>query len=222
MRHRHRDARQHELTIYQEHGIGEFVVQGNPLVSIVGMHPLSDEIREACIECFDLGETRTMQQDFQFGIRQIVDMALKAISPAINDPSTANTCLDHLARILCHLTRRRILPLELRDPESGRLLMVRHASTFRGSMDLAFNQLRQYGRGDMAGRRADRDDSPAGDRLCRAGLVEDRRLDGGRPAIHAHQQQGQPSHGTALLSFVRRQPIRLTCYIRLLLSLCSM
>lgn len=143
-------ARQHELTIYQEHGIGEFVVQGNPLVSIVGMHPLSDEIREACIECFDLGETRTMQQDFQFGIRQIVDMALKAISPAINDPSTANTCLDHLARILCHLTRRRILPLELRDPESGRLLMVRHASTFRGSMDLAFNQLRQYGRGDMA------------------------------------------------------------------------
>jgi uncharacterized membrane protein len=91
-----------------------------------------------------------MQQDFQFGIRQIVDMALKAISPAINDPSTANTCLDHLARILCHLARRRILPLEMRDPESGRLLLVRHASTFRGSLDLAFNQLRQYGHGDMS------------------------------------------------------------------------
>ena len=143
-------AREHELTIYQEHGVGEFVVQGNPLVSIVSKVPLSDEIREVCSECFDLGETRTLQQDFQFGIRQIVDMALKAISPAINDPSTANTCLDHLARILCHLARRRILPLEMRDPESGRLLMVRHASTFRGSIDLAFNQLRQYGRGDMA------------------------------------------------------------------------
>ncbi len=143
-------ARRHELTIYQEHGVGEFVVQGNPLVSIVSKGPITDEIREVCVESFDLGETRTLQQDFQFGIRQIVDMALKAISSAINDPSTANTCLDHLARILCHLARRRILPVEMRDPETGRLLMVRHASTFRGSIDLAFNQLRQYGRGDMA------------------------------------------------------------------------
>jgi hypothetical protein len=57
-----------------------------------------------------------------------------------------------LTRILCHLARRRILPLELRNPESGRLLMVRHASTFRGAIDLAFNQLRPYGRGEMAWR----------------------------------------------------------------------
>jgi uncharacterized membrane protein len=143
-------ARNHELSIYQEHGIGDFVVQGNPLVSIVSKRPITDEIRNICVDCFDLGETRTLQQDFQFGIRQIVDMALKAISPAINDPSTANTCLDQLARILCHLARRRILPIEMRDPESGRLLMVRRAATFRGALDLAFNQLRQYGRSDMA------------------------------------------------------------------------
>jgi uncharacterized membrane protein len=143
-------ARTHELVIYQEHGVGEFVVEGNPLVSIVSKAALTAEIREVCVACFDLGETRTMQQDFQFGIRQIVDMALKAISPAINDPSTANTCLDHLARILSHLARRRILPLEMRDQETGRLLLVRRAATFCGSIDLAFNQLRQYGRGDMA------------------------------------------------------------------------
>jgi uncharacterized membrane protein len=143
-------ARENHLVIYQEHGVGEFVVEGNPLVSIVSKKPLTDEIRAVCVACFDLGETRTLQQDFQFGIRQIVDMALKAISPAINDPSTANSCLDHLARILSHLARRRILPVEMRDPETGRLLMVRRAATFRGSIDLAFNQLRQYGRNDMA------------------------------------------------------------------------
>jgi uncharacterized membrane protein len=79
-------AREHDLVIYQEHGVGEFAVEGNPLVSIVAKKPLTDEIRKVCAACFDLGETRTMQQDFQFGIRQIVDMALKAISPAINDP----------------------------------------------------------------------------------------------------------------------------------------
>ncbi len=143
-------ARDHDLALYQQHGVGEFAVEGNPLLSIVSPKPLSDEIREACVQCFDLGETRTLQQDFQFGIRQIVDMALKAISPAINDPSTANTCLDHLARILCHLARRRLSPLEMRDASDGRLLMVRRAATFQGSIDLAFNQLRQYARGDMA------------------------------------------------------------------------
>jgi uncharacterized membrane protein len=143
-------AREHELTIYQERGVGEFVVEGNPLLSIVSGRPVTEEIRAVCVACFDLGETRTLQQDFQFGIRQIVDMALKAISPAINDPSTANTCLDHLARILSHLARRRILPVEMRDHQTGRVLMVRRAATFRGSIDLAFNQLRQYGRTDMA------------------------------------------------------------------------
>jgi uncharacterized membrane protein len=90
-----------------------------------------------------------MQQDVHYGIRQIVDMALKAISPAVNDPTTASTCIDQLARILCHLARRRILPLEMHD-EAGALRLVRRPVTFHTSVDLAFNQLRQYGRGDMA------------------------------------------------------------------------
>lgn len=143
-------ARRCDITIYQQHGVGEFVVEGNPLVSIAPSGRVTDEIREICVECFDIGETRTMQQDFEFGIRQIVDMGLKATSPAINDPTTATTCIDHLARVLCHLARRRILPVEMRDEANGRLLMLRRATTFRGSIDLAFNQLRQYGRGDMA------------------------------------------------------------------------
>jgi uncharacterized membrane protein len=45
---------------------------------------------------FEIGPTRTMQQDVEFGIIQIVDIALKAISPAVNDPSTAITCVDQL------------------------------------------------------------------------------------------------------------------------------
>jgi uncharacterized membrane protein len=143
-------GRAHGVTIYQQHGIGEFVVEGNPLASIAPPDRVTEAMHRVCAECFDIGEVRTMQQDFQFGIRQIVDMALKAISPAVNDPSTASTCIDHLARILCHLARRRILPLEMRDEATGQLLMVRRAGTFRGALDLAFNQLRQYGRGDMS------------------------------------------------------------------------
>jgi uncharacterized membrane protein len=143
-------ARANGLTIYQRHGVGEFAVEGNPIVSIVPAERLTLEIAKACADSFDIGPARTLQQDVHFGIRQIVDMALKAISPAVNDPSTAVTCIDHLGRILCRLARRRILPLEVRDPASGRLLMLRRAVTFQGSLDLAFNQLRQYGKRDMA------------------------------------------------------------------------
>ncbi|HEX6277675.1 MAG TPA: DUF2254 domain-containing protein [Polyangiaceae bacterium] len=143
-------ATRHGVVIYQQHGIGEFAVEGNPLVSIVPPDRLTDELRRACLECFDLGAFRTMQQDVHYGIRQIVDVGLKATSAAVNDPTTANTCIDQLGRVLCHLARRRILPLEMRDPASGELRMVRRAVTFQGSVDLAFNQLRQYGRNDMA------------------------------------------------------------------------
>jgi uncharacterized membrane protein len=83
-----------------------------------------------------------MQQDVELGIRQIVDIALKAISPAVNDPSTAVTCIDHLSRVMMRLARRKMAPppgpVELRRP------------TFTGALDLAFNQIRQYGRSDMA------------------------------------------------------------------------
>jgi uncharacterized membrane protein len=143
-------ALENGLTIHQRHGVGEFAVEGNPLVSIVPAEKLTRAIAKACAESFDIGPARTLQQDVHFGIRQIVDMALKAISPAVNDPSTASTCIDHLGRILCRLARRRILPLEVREQATGRLLMVRRAVTFQGSLDLAFNQLRQYGKGDMA------------------------------------------------------------------------
>jgi uncharacterized membrane protein len=143
-------AREHGLTIYQQHGIGEFAVEGNPLVSIVPPDKITDELKEAIVDCFDLGAVRTMQQDVHYGIRQVVDVGLKATSAAVNDPTTAATCIDQLGRILCHLARRRILPLEMRDDATGALLMVRRAVTFQGSIDLGFNQLRQYGRGDMS------------------------------------------------------------------------
>ena len=52
----------------------------------------SAELRAA----FDFGPTRTLQQDVEFGVLQIVDIALKAISPAVNDPTTAISCVDQL------------------------------------------------------------------------------------------------------------------------------
>lgn len=119
--------------------MGAFVSRGLPLAYASGWQPDEHTVRAA----FDIGPVRTMQEDVEFGFRQIVDIALKAISPAVNDPSTAATCIDHLGRLLIRLAGRRAPPAVL-----GGLIVPRTAP---GELaDLAFEQLRQYGRTDMA------------------------------------------------------------------------
>ena len=68
--------------------------------------PLRRERSAAFRAAFDFGPSRTLQQDVEFGILQIVDIALKAISPAVNDPTTAIGCVDQLSRILIRLASR--------------------------------------------------------------------------------------------------------------------
>jgi len=131
-------------------GVGHFAVEGAPLVVLHGERAPTDAEAESLRAAFDLGPVRTMQDDAEFGVRQIVDVALKAISPAVNDPSTAVTCIDHLARLVVRAARRADPP-SLVAPEGAAVARVRHdASSFRAVIDLAFSQIRQYGRTDMA------------------------------------------------------------------------
>jgi uncharacterized membrane protein len=121
--------------------MGTFAVEGRPVAF------LPDGATEADIAAvaaaFDLGPVRTMQKDAEFGLRQIVDIALKAISPAVNDPSTAATCIDHLSRVLVRAAR---FPPSVDGIAGVFLHPVSHADL----VDLSFEQLRQYGKTDMA------------------------------------------------------------------------
>ncbi len=141
-------ARARGVTLHVVRGMGQFVPENGVLVVADG--PLDDGARAACRGAFDLGPVRTMQDDLEFGIRQIVDIALKAISPAVNDPSTAVTCIDHLSRLLGRMARRG-------DPERVRCdgateepLVVLPPAGFTRALDVALNQIRQYGKGDVA------------------------------------------------------------------------
>ncbi len=126
---------------------GDFVTRGEQLAQIAP-GPLSADAITACQHAFDLGPHRTMQQDVGFGFRQLVDVALKAISPAVNDPSTAATCIDQLGGLLAELANRRVGPFVLGD-RAGSYVAVPQPD-LEALVDLAFNQLRQYGRGDLA------------------------------------------------------------------------
>jgi uncharacterized membrane protein len=80
--------------------IGHYVPRGVPLFTVSRKSRLTAERSAELRSAFVIGPIRTMQQDVEFGVLQIVDIALKAISPAVNDPSTAITCVDQLTRIL--------------------------------------------------------------------------------------------------------------------------
>ena len=90
-----------------------------------------------------------MQQDIEFGIIQIVDIALRAMSPAVNDPSTAITCVDQLSRIMIQWISRVPPPSHYYAPPHVLRLVVPWM-TLDGLLDTAFEQIRHYAVADLA------------------------------------------------------------------------
>ena len=93
-------ARMHHLRIRVTRRVGHFVPAGVPLLMVSRRTRLDRHHAVDLTGAFDIGPMRTLQQDVEFGVIQIVDIALRAISPAVNDPSTAISCIDQLSRIL--------------------------------------------------------------------------------------------------------------------------
>ena len=101
------------------------------------------------LAAFDFGPTRTLQQDVEFGVLQIVDIALKAISPAVNDPSTAISCVDQLSRILIRFASREPPEDLLYDPP-GIVRATIGWIHFERLLEAAFEQIRMYSKTDVA------------------------------------------------------------------------
>jgi uncharacterized membrane protein len=129
--------------------VGQFVPAGAPLLTIYKGDRLSPEDAEELRGGFDIGPSRTLQQDIEFGVLQIVDIALKAISPAVNDPTTAINCIDQLSRIMIRAASREAPELHYYDPP-GVLRFTLPWIGFEGLLDSAFEQIRLYAQSDMA------------------------------------------------------------------------
>lgn len=142
-------ARQADLTIHIVVEAGDYVPRGRTLARLVRRGAaVGPSAVIAAREGFDLGPIRTMQQDVAFGLRQLVDIALKAISPAVNDPSTAGVCIDRLGSLLADIAARDPGDRAISDGDVPRLIIAQ--PSFVELADLTFNQLRQYGRADLA------------------------------------------------------------------------
>ncbi|MCL4176965.1 MAG: DUF2254 domain-containing protein [Verrucomicrobia bacterium] len=141
-------AREHRTIVRMERGIGEFVVQNTPLASLVLENPPDQEIIAALRGAYNIDRHRTVHQDCAFGIRQLVDMALRALSPGINDTTTAVMCVDYLTAILARLASREIP--SSRRYEDGELRVISVGQTFAGLVAEAFDEIRGSAEGNVA------------------------------------------------------------------------
>lgn len=122
---------------------GDWVSEGDTLVTV--WPPRSPLLYEANVQaCFIIGRSRSSVQDPEYGINQLVEIASRALSPGINDPFTAMTCLDYLGSALRHVLRCDIPSPYLLDEENN-LRLITHNVTFPGLCDASFNMIRQYG-----------------------------------------------------------------------------
>jgi uncharacterized membrane protein len=142
-------AKSCHVTLRVARRVGQFVPAGTPLVMATKASRITPEKLAEIRDAFDLGPARTLEQDVEFGVLQIVDIALKAISPAVNDPTTAISSIDQLSRILIHFVRRAPLPGSYFDPP-GILRLTVPWIDFDHLANSAFEQVRMYAKGDVA------------------------------------------------------------------------
>ena len=137
-------ATRHDLQLQLAKRPGEFVGKGTPYLQLLPPTNTGQEIDDALRECFSLGTYRTRYQDALFSLQQLVEIAAHALSPGINEPFTALTCIDWLGTGLRGVLRRD-LPAPDRYDTKGNLRVLVPAVTFEEFARSAFDQLRVYG-----------------------------------------------------------------------------
>lgn len=141
-------ARARRTTVRVERGIGSFVVEGTPLVSVVWEEAPDTADADRLRAAFTIGRHRTAEQDCAYGIRKLVDMAMRALSPGIDDTTTAVMCVDYLSAILARIAARPTpSPLRFERAEDGAppaLRVIGVEQPFGPFVDTAFDQIRAF------------------------------------------------------------------------------
>jgi uncharacterized membrane protein len=142
-------AMQEDVVIRLERRPGHYFVAARPLALVWPGSRVTDQLKDRINSAFALGNQRTSVQDIEFSVNQLVEIAIRALSPGVNDPFTAMTCVDHLGSALCRLAQRD-MPSPYRHDSQDQLRLIMPVFTFPDVTDAAFNQIRQYGRTSTA------------------------------------------------------------------------
>jgi uncharacterized membrane protein len=128
-------------TVRLETETGRYAVAGTPLCVV---WPVPDDVDAACERARNalvVGSSRTAKQDVGYGVRQLADVALRALSPGINDPTTAQDAMFHLATVVGELLTRQPAPL-VTATAGDRILVRPERTTHTDVVSLAFDEVR--------------------------------------------------------------------------------
>jgi uncharacterized membrane protein len=120
---------------------GDFVSQGTVTAMVWPTTQVDEQVERQIQPAFQIGRRRTPTQDVEYAFNQLVEVAVRAMSPAINDPFTAMTCLDYIGNGLMLFIQNGERSSTIYD-QDGKLRVVFKPVTFEKLLDACFNMLR--------------------------------------------------------------------------------
>ncbi|MFN8471494.1 MAG: DUF2254 domain-containing protein [Anaerolineae bacterium] len=134
-------AREKDLVIHLLHRPGHFVWPGAVVALVWPAGRVDEQLATQIRRAFEIGNVRTPTQDIEYAVNQLTEMAVRAMSPAINDPFTAMTCLDHMGDGLAKFIRQGEKGSHYYDRD-GKLRLILEPVTFERLLSAAFDMLR--------------------------------------------------------------------------------
>ena len=128
---------------------GRYLVKDKEIAKLFINDEWEQEKIDLLLNHFIIGSTKTTQQDLEYSIQQLVEIASRALSSGVNDPFTAIACIDNLTSTLTFLASAKF-PSKYRYSEDGELKVIADVLEFEGLLDTAFNQIRQYSANNIA------------------------------------------------------------------------
>jgi len=141
-------ATEHDLILRIETPPGRFVTEGECMITAYPRDRVSDGIAESLRGVLVIGRDRTVNQDLEFSIRRIVELAQRSLSPGINDPTTALYCIDRLGEVFGRSSGRD-LPSPIRYDDTGQLRILAEVIVIEDLACNAFSAIARYGTSDV-------------------------------------------------------------------------
>ncbi|WP_026701883.1 DUF2254 domain-containing protein [Salibacterium aidingense] len=140
-------AEKHDVIIESLMEVGDYIHKGEPIFQYWPGN--ADQDLEVLRDCLLIGNERSNAQDIEFSMQKLVDIAIRAISPSVNDPHTALNCINRLAALLAEISIRHKSHRYFTD-DNGRLRFILYPKPFRTYLHRSFFQIRMYGKNDIS------------------------------------------------------------------------
>jgi len=128
---------------------GDYLVEKMEIGKLYTHGDTGEDLAVKTHSLFVIGSIKTSQQDLEFSIHQMVEIAVRALSPGVNDPYSAIACIDNLTAAICYLAQVKF-PSKYRVDDRNQLRVIADTIDFEGVLDAAFNQIRQFSAGSTS------------------------------------------------------------------------